>query len=368
MSENSVKVAVNATDNSVLSALAAHNHEQVLFCQDAATGLKSIIAIHDTTLGPAVGGTRMWPYASEAEALNDALRLSRGMTYKNALAGLNIGGGKAVIIGDARKDKTEAMIRRYGRFVNSLGGKYITAEDVGVGTRDMEWVHLETEHVVGLPDYMGGGGDPSPVTAYGVYMAMKASQKKVSGSDSLNGKKIAVQGIGHVGEYLVSHLVKEGAEVTVTDIYEDRVNHIVKNYGVKSVASDKIYEVPMDIYSPCALGATVNPETLPKLTCSIICGAANNQLQNEARDGEAVMKAGILYAPDFMANAGGIINCYWEIVGYNRDASMAQAEQIYQTAERIFALSSQQNIPTYLAANHLAEQRIQQLSEIKKKY
>lgn len=363
--ETMEKAAVNVTEASVTGRMSTFNHEQLVFCQDNETGLRSIIAIHNTTLGPAVGGTRMWAYGSEEEAITDALRLSRGMTYKNSLAGLNIGGGKAVIIGDARTQKSEALMRRFGKFVNNCGGKYITAEDVGISTRDMEYVRLETKHVVGLPEYLGGSGDPSPVTAYGVYMGMKASQKEVSGNDSLTGKKVVVQGVGHVGEYLVEHLVKEGAEVTICDIYEDRVNAVVKKHGVKAVDPKEIYDLPMDIYSPCALGATINDDTLDRLKCNIICGAANNQLKDEKVHGVEVLKRGILYAPDYLVNAGGIINCYWEIVGYNRNAALAQAEGIYSTALNIFNISKTKSIPTYLAANQLAEARIASIAKLK---
>ena len=365
MTETMEKAPVNVTDASVTGRMSTYDHEQVVYCQDKATGLKSIIAIHNTTLGPAVGGTRMWAYANENDALTDALRLSRGMTYKNALAGLNIGGGKAVIIGDARKDKTEALMRRFGKFVGSLGGKYITAEDVGISTSDMEFVRQETQHVVGLPEYLNGSGDPSPVTAFGVYMAMKASMHELTGSDSLSGKKVLVQGVGHVGEHLVAHLVKENAEVMISDIYEDRVKDVVAKYGVKAIDTNAVYDQAMDIYSPCALGATVNEETLAKLKCSIICGAANNQLKDEAIHGVEVLKKGILYAPDYVVNAGGIINCYWELKGYNRQAALSQAEDIYKTTLSIFAKSKTENIPTYLAANQLAEARIAAIGKIK---
>lgn len=350
----------------VIARLATYDHEQVLFCQDKATGLRAIIAIHNTTLGPSLGGTRMWNYATEAEALNDVLRLSRGMTYKSSLAGLNLGGGKAVIIGDARTQKSEALFRRFGKFVNSLSGKYITAEDVGINTRDIEYVAMETEHVAGLPEYLGGSGDPSPVTAYGVYVSMKAAAKAQYGSDSLSGKKILVQGVGHVGMYLVDHLVGEGAVVSIADIYEDRVKAIVKKHPrVKVVHADDVYETEMDIYSPCALGATINDLTLAKLKCGIICGGANNQLADENKHGREVKDRGILYAPDFLVNAGGIINCYWEVIGYNRDAAMSQAENIYNTTERIIKLSADENIPTYLAANRLAEERINAIAKLK---
>jgi leucine dehydrogenase len=353
---------------SLTGRMSTFDHEQVVFCQDKSTGLKAIIAVHNTVLGPAVGGTRMWAYGSEEDAITDVLRLSRGMTYKNALAGLNIGGGKAVIIGDARTDKNEALLRRFGKFVDGLGGKYITAEDVGISTKDMEFVKMETDHVVGLPDYLNGGGDPSPVTAYGVYMGMKASVKELTGNDSLAGKKIVVQGVGHVGEYLVSHLVKENAEVVIADIYEDRVKAVVTKYGVRAIDVKDVYDEKMDIYSPCALGATINDETLAKLGCSIICGAANNQLSNEQIHGAEVQKKGILYAPDYLVNAGGIINCYWEIIGYSREAALAQAEGIYAKTLEIFNKSKSENIPTYLAANLLAEARIQTIGKVKLSY
>lgn len=336
-----------------------HDHEEVLFCYDRATGLKSIIAIHNTTLGPALGGTRMWPYASEAEALSDVLRLSRGMTYKSALAGLDLGGGKAVIIGDARTQKTEAMFRRFGQFVDSLNGRYITAEDVGMSTTEMVNIKKETNSVAGLPEEMGGSGDPSPVTAYGVFCGMKAAAKNAYGSDNLSGRKVSVQGAGNVGRYLVGHLVSEGALVFLTDIHDDKLAAIKAEYpSITLVKPDDIYDLDVDIYAPCALGATVNDETLRKLKCSVICGAANNQLADEAVHGKAVMKKGILYAPDFLVNAGGIINCAWERKGYNRKAAMGQTEGIYDTALRIFKASADLDIPTYLAANQAAEHRI----------
>lgn len=367
MTETMQKAAVNVTEGSITGRMSIFDHEQVVFCQDKSTGLKAIVAIHNTVLGPAVGGTRMWAYANENDAVTDVLRLSRGMTYKSALAGLNIGGGKAVIIGDARKEKNEPLMRRFGKFVNSLGGKYITAEDVGISTRDMEYVKMETDHVVGLPEYRGGSGDPSPVTAYGVYMGMKASMKELTGNDSLAGKKVMVQGVGHVGEYLVEHLVKENAIVTIADIYEDRVKDVVAKFGVKAVGVDEVYDQEMDIYSPCALGATVNDETLAKLKCAIICGAANNQLKDETVHGVDVLNKGIIYAPDYLVNAGGIINCYWEIIGYNRQAALSQAENIYTTALNIYRKSKEENIPTYLAANLLAEARVEAMARIKTK-
>lgn len=350
------------TDNPVIERMSQYNHEQLLFCNDNATGLKAIIAVHDTTLGPALGGTRMWRYTNELEALNDVLRLSRGMTYKNSISGLNLGGGKAVIIGDSRADKSEALFRRFGKFVESLGGKYITAEDVGISPQDMTWVNMETNNVVGLP---GKSGDPSPVTAYGVYMGMKAAAKVQFGSDSLSGKKVAVQGVGHVGEYLVSHLAKEGAEVFITDIHEDTLKSVSSKYGAKVVGLDEIYEVEMDIYAPCALGATVNDDTLSKLKCSIIAGAANNQLQDEKIHGELVKSRGMIYVPDYMLNAGGVINCYAEVKGLSSEWAMNKAEEIYNTTLNIIDRSNSTNEPTYKIANQMAEERIASIGQVK---
>ncbi len=348
-----------------IEQMMAEGHEQVLFCQDKDAGLKAIIAIHNTTLGPALGGTRMWNYNTEAEALTDVLRLSRGMTYKSSVAGVNLGGGKAVIIGDSRKQKSEALFRRFGRFVDSLGGKYITAEDVGISPKDIEQVHMETNHVTGVPEYLGGSGDPSPVTAYGVYVGMKASAKKVFGSDSLEGKTVMVQGVGSVGYYLVEYLSKEKVNVLVADIYEPNLKRVANDFKVTVVPVDKVYSQKMDIYAPCALGATVNDETLKQLDCAIIAGAANNQLEDEEIHGKAVRKAGILYAPDYVINSGGIINCYWEIQGYNRSAAMEQASKIYNTTLNIFEKAENMNIPTYLAANQIAEERIIAIGKVK---
>jgi leucine dehydrogenase len=351
-------------ENPVIGQMSIHNHEQILFCNDNATGLKAIIAVHNTVLGPSLGGTRMWNYNNEMEALNDVLRLSRGMTYKSSVAGLNLGGGKAVIIGDAKKIKSEALLRRFGKFVNSLGGKYITAEDVAMTSRDMEIIKMETDYVSGLPENMGGSGDPSPVTAYGVYVSMKASAKEIYGNDSLNGKKVLVQGIGHVGESLVGHLTKEGAKVYINDISEERLKAAADKYKAEIVSADTMFDLDIDIYAPCALGATVNDDTLSKLKCKIICGAANNQLADEKKHGEMVMKKGILYSPDFVVNAGGIINVYYELEGYNRERALAHAENIYDTTWNIIQTAKAQNIPTYVAANKIAEQRIESIARI----
>jgi leucine dehydrogenase len=361
-----VKILSNSdiSKNPVIGQMSLTNHEQVLFCNDNATGLKAIIAIHNTVLGPSLGGTRMWHYNNEMEALNDVLRLSRGMTYKSAVAGLNLGGGKAVIMGDAKKIKNEALLRRFGKFVNSLGGKYITAEDVAMTSRDMEIIKMETDYVSGLPENMGGSGDPSPVTAYGVYVSMKASAREVWGNDSLKGKKVLVQGIGHVGEVLVDHLTQEGAIVYINDISEERLKAAASKYKAEVVAAEKMFDLDIDIYAPCALGATINDDTLGRLKCKIICGAANNQLADEKIHGEMVGKQGILYAPDYVVNAGGIINVYYELEGYNRQRAMSHAEKIYDTTFNLFQLSKKEGIPTYMAANRLGEQRIEAIARI----
>ncbi|MCB0402111.1 MAG: Glu/Leu/Phe/Val dehydrogenase [Flavobacteriales bacterium] len=348
---------VSLEDKNVLAQMVNMDHEQVLFCQDRATGLKAIIAVHNTVLGPALGGTRMWNYASEVDALTDVLRLSRGMTYKNSISGLNLGGGKAVIIGNSHTDKNEALFRRFGQFVESLSGKYITAEDVGISPQDMVWVNQETNHVAGLP---GKSGDPSPVTAYGVYMGMKACAKVQLGQDSLSGIKVAVQGAGHVGQYLIKHLTDEGAQVFVSDVYEPSLKEVSEKYGATVVGLDEIYDLDVDVYAPCALGATVNDDTLSRLKCSIIAGAANNQLANEAIHGQAVMDKGIIYAPDYMINAGGVINCFAEVDERTAEWAMDKAGQIYNTTLEIINGSRANNIPTYAIANKMAEDRIKQ--------
>ena len=353
---------MSLTENPIISQMSTMGHEQVLFCNDSATGLKAIIAIHNTVLGPALGGTRMWAYSNEMEALNDVLRLSKGMTYKNSISGLNLGGGKAVIIGDARTMKSEALFRRFGKFVESLAGNYITAEDVGISPSDMNWVNMETNHVAGLP---GKSGDPSPVTAYGVYMGMKACAKVQFGSDSLEGKTIAVQGVGHVGEYLVKHLAAEKANVVITDIHEETLKRVANQYGVKVVAPSEIYDVPMDIYAPCAMGATINDETLSRLKCSIISGAANNQLAIEQKHGLEVMNRGIIYAPDYTINAGGVINCFSEVEGLSSEWAHTKAGEIYTTILNIIHRSKEANIPTYQIANKMAEERIAAVGIVK---
>jgi leucine dehydrogenase len=342
----------------IFDHVAGSKHEQIVFCNDPETGLKAIIAIHNTNLGPALGGTRMWMYKTEAEALNDVLRLSRGMTYKAAISGLNLGGGKAVIIGDSKKDKSEALFRRFGRFINNLNGQYITAEDVGTSTKDMEYVAMETKSVTGLPESMGGSGDPSPVTAYGVYMGMKASAKFAWGNDDLSGKKVLVQGIGNVGKNLVSHLTKEGAVVYIADINEEQLNKVAAEYGATIVSNDGLYDLDIDIYAPCALGATLNTENISRLKCSIVAGAANNQLAEETVHGPMLVEKGIVYAPDFLINAGGLINVYSELNGYDRSKALTQTEHIYNATMDILKNAQAQGIHTQLAAMQIAEKRI----------
>jgi leucine dehydrogenase len=350
----------------IFGTLTQMGHEQVVFCNDEATGLRAIIAIHNTTLGPALGGTRMWNYATEQEAITDVLRLSRGMTFKAAITGLNLGGGKAVIFGDAKTMKTEAFMRRFGKFVNSLGGKYITAEDVNMKTADMEYIGMETKHVTGLPESMGGSGDPSPVTAYGVYLGMKSTAKKVFGTDSLNGKKIGVQGVGQVGMHLVEYLVKEKATVSITDISEEKLKTLSGKFSVKVVGQEDIYDIDMDIYAPCALGATLNENTINRLKCSVIAGAANNQLKDETQHGYMLLDKGITYAPDFLINAGGLINVYNEYLGkYNQKRVFEQAEKIYSTNLTILNLAENEKISSQEAAIKLAEKRIAEVGKVR---
>lgn len=334
------------------------NHEQIVFCNDEDTGLKAIIGIHNTTLGPALGGTRMWQYKSEWEALNDVLRLSRGMTYKSAITGLNLGGGKAVIIGDAKTQKNDALMRKFGEYVNSLSGKYITAEDVGMETRDMDIIREVTPHVTGVSEAIGGSGNPSPVTAYGVYMGMKAAAKYKFGSEKLEGKKVLVQGVGHVGETLVKHITDEGAQVILNDINEARLEELSKKYGANVVLGNDIYGLDIDIYAPCALGATINDNSISQLKAKVIAGAANNQLANELKHGKLLQEKGIAYAPDFLINAGGIINVYAEVVGYDKAESLKRTENIYNTTLEIFNLAEKENITSHQAAFNIAQSRI----------
>jgi leucine dehydrogenase len=346
----------------LFNEMSSLGHEQVVVCHEPSCGYLGIIAIHDTTLGPALGGTRYWNYGSFDEAVTDALRLARGMTYKAAVAGLNLGGGKAVIVGDNRRTDREFIFRAHGRFVQSLNGRYITAEDVGTSPADMEYVRRETNHVAGL---QGLSGDPSPVTGYGVYMGIKAAAKQRWGKESLAGRTIAVQGCGKVAYYLCQHLKTENARLIVTDIDQEKVKRVVEETGAEAVAAEAIYDVAADIYAPCALGATINDDSLARLKVEIIAGGANNQLAEE-RHGKALEDRGLLYVPDFVINAGGLINVYGEIMGWGQERSKRKAQEIYDTILRIFAIAKRDGIPSYEAADRVAEERIEAVARLSK--
>ena len=344
----------------VFGQMSFDDHEQIVFCNDKDTGLKAIIGIHNSVMGPALGGTRMFNYANEWEALNDVLRLSRGMTFKAAITGLNIGGGKAVIIGDAKTQKTPELMRKFGEFVHSLSGRYITAEDVGMETSDMDIVRDVTPYVTGISEARGGSGNPSPVTAYGVYMGMKAAAKQQFGSDVLSGKKVLVQGIGHVGETLVDYLTKEGAIVTIADINEEKLNEVSAKYHAEIYRGEDLYTADVDIYAPCAMGATLNDNTVHKIKAKVIAGAANNQLADENVHGAILQERGILYAPDFLINAGGIINVYAEIAHYDKAEIMRKTENIYNTTLEIFDFAIANKTTPHKAALTIAQNRINQ--------
>ena len=348
----------------VFPELAEYEHEQVSFFYEPSCGYRGIIAIHDTTLGPALGGTRFWNYQSDEEALVDALRLSRGMTYKAAVAGLNLGGGKSVILGDNKTTKREPIFRAHGRHVESLGGRYITAEDVGTSTADMEFIRVETEHVTGL---LGKSGDPSPVTAYGVYRGIKACAQVRYGSDSLAGKTVVVQGVGHVGYFVCKLLFEEGARLIVTDIDPQRVKKVVQDFQATAVSSDEIYRQQADIFAPCALGAIINDDTLKVLKVDIIAGAANNQLA-EDRHGNQLEAQGMLYAPDYVINGGGLINVNAELHGWTLERARNKAGEIYDTILAVFDIAKEEGIPSYQAADRLAEQRIAAVAKVRQNF
>ena len=344
------------------------DHEEVVFCSNKEAGLRAIIAIHNTTLGPALGGTRMWNYKSHDDAFKDVLRLSRGMTYKAAVSGLNLGGGKAVIIGDSSTQKNELLFRTFGKFIEGLAGRYITAEDVGTSVTDMEYVRMETKYVTGVSKALGGSGDPSPVTAYGVFVGMKACAKFKWGSDSLAGKKIAVQGAGQVARYLCEHLYNEGAEIFLTDINELKVQKVLETVKAQVVKPEEIYGLDVDIFSPNALGAIINNNTIGKLKAEIVAGGANNQLEKENIHGPLLMENGILYAPDYVINAGGLMNVANELEGYRQDRALKQAEKIYDVIGKILEISAIENIPTHEASNKMAEERLKSVGKISNIY
>ncbi len=337
------------------------DHEEVAFCCDPDVGLKAIIAIHNTNRGPALGGCRMWPYSSDEEAVTDVLRLARGMTYKSALANLDLGGGKAVIIGNPRTQKSPALMQAMGRFVDSLGGRYITAEDSGTGVDDMKIIAGETKHVTGVVDketVTGDrrSGDPSPATAYGVYMGIRAAVNYRLGRHDLKGLRVAVQGVGNVGYHLSKYLREAGAELWVADIFDEHVQRATSDFDAVQVGTDEIYGLDVDVFAPCAMGAIINDRTLEQLQATIVAGAANNQLAAN-RHGAALMERGILYAPDYVINAGGVIDVSYERVGVDRDKMLRHVEEIYGTLMEVFRRSGQERLPTSVIADHLAEER-----------
>ena len=352
----------------VLEYMDRYGYEQFSVYTDQGVGLRAFIAIHDTTLGPALGGVRVWPYATEDEAVMDALRLGRAMTYKSAAAGLPFGGGKGVIMADPRKDKTEALMRAFGRFVDTLGGRYLTTEDVGMSLLDLEWIAQETEYVTGLPLSRGGSGETSQMTGYGLFQGMKACAKEEWGTEALEGRMIAIQGFGHVAEALSRHLLEEQARLVVTDINKDALERAEKQTGVEIVGPEEIYDVECDIFSPCALGGVLNSDTIPRLKGKVVCGGANNQLLTE-EDGNALQKRGILYAPDYIVNAGGVINISFEVgTTYSEEAATEKTARIYNTMEQVISTAKNQEITTAQAADHLAEERIEQTRKVRRIY
>ncbi|MEU2506121.1 Glu/Leu/Phe/Val dehydrogenase dimerization domain-containing protein [Streptomyces sp. NPDC007863] len=335
-------------------------HEQVVLCQDRATGLKAVIALHNTALGPALGGTRFYPYATEAEAVADALNLARGMSYKNAMAGLDHGGGKAVIIGDPEQIKTEELLLAYGRFVASLGGRYVTACDVGTYVADMDVVARTNQWTTGRSPENGGAGDSSVLTAFGVFQGMRASAQHLWGDPTLRGRKVGVAGVGKVGHYLVEHLLSDGAEVVITDVREESVRRITDKFPQVQVVADTdalIRVEGLDVYAPCALGGALSEETVPFLTASVVCGAANNQLAHPGIEKDLVER-GILYAPDYVVNAGGVIQVADELHGFDFDRCKAKATKIFDTTLEIFTRAKADGIPPAAAADRIAEQRM----------
>ena len=351
----------------VFSSLAQDHHEQVVFCSDRVSGLRSIIAIHDTTLGPAIGGVRMFPYESEAEALEDVLRLSRAMTYKSAAAGINLGGGQGVIIGDPEKDKNELILRAFGKCVNGLNGRYITAEDVGTTVEDMEIVRYETKWVTGLSEAMGGGGDPGPVSAIGVRHGLLACVQEVLGKKSLKGVSVAIQGVGNVGLYLAQLLHQDGCKLFVSDLVPSKAEKAREDFKAEIVSPDEIYQVKADVFSPCALGGVINDDTVDKLKVKIVAGAANNQLAEE-RHGEILQKRNIFYAPDFVIGAGGLINVVNELEGHKPERALKKAQGIYDLMKKVIEISKTQKLPTSVAANLLAERRIHEVKKFKQRH
>lgn len=348
----------------VFDKMARYGHEQVSFCYDKVSGLKSIIAIHNTRLGPALGGTRMWPYESEEDMLDDVLRLSRGMTYKSGAAGCNFGGGKAVIWGDPAKDKSELLFRALGLFVESFGGRFITGTDVGTVADDFVWAKAETSYLVALPEEHGGSGDSSVTTAFGVWHGLRALADEVCGSPSLKGRRVAVQGVGKVGYRLCGYLAEEGAELVVSDIAKANLDRVRAEFKVTVVDPEEIMGVECDILSPNALGGILNDETIPRIKARAVGGAANNQLA-EDRHGDELHRRGVLYAPDYVINAGGLIQVSEEFPSFSRERAMRRAAAIYESLKRIFAISRREGIPTCRAADLMVEERLARLSGLR---
>ncbi len=347
----------------VFEQMGAMGHEQVVFCRDDEVGLKAIIAIHDTTLGPALGGCRLYPYATEADALRDVLRLSRGMTYKAAVAGLDLGGGKAVIIGDP-SIKSEGLFRAFGRFVESLHGRYITAEDMNTTVEDMNFIRRETRHVTGATEALGGSGDPSPVTAWGIFHGIRAALEVVFGSPDPKGRTVAIQGCGSVGSHLAEYLHDAGAELVYTDLDEQKVARCIERFGGRAVDGDAYWELEVDVLAPCAIGGVLNRLTIPRIRAPIVAGGANNQLEDEHADGRALMEAGITYVPDYVINAGGLINVNAELHGFPRSKAMDDTAAIFDKVKMILNLAAREGIPTQDAADHIAEARIEQIGRV----
>jgi glutamate dehydrogenase/leucine dehydrogenase len=349
----------------VFDRIGGDDYEQVVFCHDRGSGLRAIVAVHSTRLGPALGGTRFYPYASEAEGLEDVLRLAKGMTYKAAAAGLDLGGGKAVIFGDPSRDKTEALLRAYARHVDNLGGRYLTAEDVGTTQDDMDVVRKETRFVTGVSRELGGSGDPSAATGYGVLWAMKAVAQRLWGDTSLLGRHVAVAGAGKVGRALLGHLAEEGARLTVADVDAGAVEWAVGRFGAEVVAVEKIHAVDCDIYAPCAMGGVLSASTIPELRCAAVVGSANNQLADAASAG-LLARAGVLYAPDFVVNAGGLINIAEELApgGYHPDLAQAAVRRIFDTVTSVLHVAEVDGVTTAEAADRRAEHRIAALSAV----
>jgi len=350
---------------SLFDLMRVSDHQNIFICNDKEVGLKAIVAIHDTTLGPAIGGVRMLPYATEAEAIEDALRLSKAITYKASLAGLNLGGGSAIIIGNNRTEKSEVLMRRFGRFINGLNGNFIASIDVGTTQKDLEYIHAETNYVAGLPTSLNGSGDTTVFAAKGVYYGIKAAIKELYGDDNLAGRKIAVQGVGSVGEHLVSLLRAENARVYVSDMTEERKMKIAAKYKAEPITYSTSFELDADVYAPCALGGTVNPDTVPRMRCKIIAGSANNQLLEEEKTVQLLKDNNILYTPDFLINAGALISCFSELGGYGADRTDHLIRYIYTATRHVIQKSKEENISTYQAAKELAEKRIQDMRKLK---